>query len=354
MFWMGTSVADVVVNLRSAALEYTTKRRSARRTALLPIPLQDRQEITVSRTQARQRLGVASDRIMLLSVGREMKYRPCGAYDFLGTASRILDRHPNADLFIVGASQEGLRPWLRSPLHSRVHLLGPVDDPSTYQVAADVYLESFPYGSQTALLEAALAGLPVVPAYAPLFQLFVANDDALTHLLPNPADENAYAELAASLIGSVEHRERCGSMLRNALLKEHVGDGWTRRVEQLYALADNLLHVPGPIPHFAKESTTADIGMSEWRGDAAREAMKATTDEALATTLHQALIARLAGDFATARHRALVGLTKYPLQSLLWRTLAVSLLGRHAQAAKRSCSRFVFRSAAPEHAVDRL
>jgi glycosyltransferase involved in cell wall biosynthesis len=353
MFWVGTSVADLVVNLRSVALVHTTKRRYARLTALLPIPLQDRQA-RLSRNLVRERLGVAPDRVMLLSVGREMKYRPCGAYDFLGTASRILDSHPNADLFVVGASEAGLKSWLRSPLHSRIHLLGSVDDPSSYHVAADVYLESFPYGSQTALLEAALAGLPVVPAYAPLFQLFVANDDALAHLLPNPASEDAFVELAASLIASAEQRERCGSALREALLREHVGDGWVRRVERIYALAGALQHAPGPIPLSPKESTNADIGMSEWRGDAARASMKETTDETLAIAVHRAVIARLVGDFTTARHRALAGLAKYPFHGELWRTLAMSLLGRHAQAAKRSCSRFVFRSAAPEHAVDRV
>src|SRR5690606_34285328 len=103
-------------------------------------------------------------------------YRPCSHYDFTATARKILDRNLLAHLYVVGETLQGLAPYLRSSLHDRLHFVGPVDDAKLYRASADVYLESFPFGSQTALLEAALSGLPVVPAYAPLFPLLVAND----------------------------------------------------------------------------------------------------------------------------------------------------------------------------------
>ena len=43
---------------------------------------------------------------MLLSVGREEKYRPYGCYDFVETANKILDLQPEAHLYIVGESEE--------------------------------------------------------------------------------------------------------------------------------------------------------------------------------------------------------------------------------------------------------
>lgn len=334
MFWLGSSIADVIVNLRSAAVAHTTQRRFAQRSFVLPIPLKDRVG-EVTREQARDKLKWAPDRTVLLSVGREMKYRPCGSYDFLCTAGKVLDRHPHADLYVVGASLEGLRPWLHEPLHDRIHLLGSIADPSTYHAAADIYLESFPYGSQTALLEAALSGLPVVPAYAPLFPLFVANDDALTDLLPNPPNEQHWMELADGLISSIERRVELGRALRERLLADHVGPGWARRLEHLHQALQGVEHATSRIALRSKQVTNADVGMSEWRSDVASEAIGVEADEKTVLAIHRALTARLAENFVAARRGALGGIARSPFNVTLWRILLVSVLGRKAKIVKR-------------------
>jgi len=78
--------------------------------------------------------------------------------------------------------------------------VGSIEDPSVYRAAADIYLEGFPFGSQTALLEAALVALPVVSSYAPLFPLLAANDDAIQDLITNPKEEQEYMERVDLLI----------------------------------------------------------------------------------------------------------------------------------------------------------
>ena len=139
---------------------------------------------------------------MLLTIGRPLKYRPCGDHDFIATAGRVLEREIDAHLYVVGA--EPCRPCYRTcgaVAHERIHFEGPVADPTRYRAAADVYLESFPFGSNTALLEAALDGLGGVPAYAPLFPLLVAGNDSLSEIPAKSARaSHAYIERVCELL----------------------------------------------------------------------------------------------------------------------------------------------------------
>jgi hypothetical protein len=75
-FWVGASIADVVISLRGTGRALACKRRGLdpARSALLPIPL-GRIERNLSRQEARKRLGLGEDGLLLVSVARSVKYR---------------------------------------------------------------------------------------------------------------------------------------------------------------------------------------------------------------------------------------------------------------------------------------
>ena len=230
-FWLGSSVSDLVINLRSAAVEHTKARRFVCHNVVLPVPLEDRVQHE-SRREVRRTLGIPEQQIMLLSVGRPEKFRPSGKYDFASTVGTILDSNPRAHMYVVGETYSGIADHLRSAPHQRLHFVGAVEDPHPYRVAADVYLELFPFGSQTALLEAALCGLPVVRAYAPLFPLLVANDDTVNGLISTPVDEKDCVDRVTTLIQQPRLREALGSSLREGLLGTHSGEAWRRQLDE--------------------------------------------------------------------------------------------------------------------------
>lgn len=335
VFWLGGSVADVLVNLRRVGAEHTAARRFVGRHAVVPIPLRDRLGET-SRHDARRALGMGEDEVVLLSVGRGVKYRPCGAHDFVATAHRILERHPEAHLFVAGASQAGISPHLRRALHPRLHLEGTVRDPARHRAAADVYLESFPYGSQTALLEAALGGLPVVPAYAPLCPLLVASDDAVDDVVPHPRSEGEYVEQVDALVREPGRRRALGETLRRRLLVGHVGEGWLERLAALYRETDGLAHRPRPIPIAPCLSTEVDLGLARWHvmADGRRSSSAIPGTARGSAARHAAYVAKLVGDYRTARRHALRAVREDPSRTS-WRLLAVALLGRGARGLRR-------------------
>jgi hypothetical protein len=334
-FWPCSAVADAIIDLRSSASSFSAERRFARCSAVLPIPLAE-PALSLTRLQARRMLGIPSEQQMLLSVGRAVKFRPCGNHDFVGTAGQILERASQAHLYIVGASESDMAPYLRAAPHERIHFVGVIADPAPYQVAADVFLESFPFGSNTALLEAALAGLSVVPAYAPLFPLLVAGNDSLSDLLPNPAGEAAYVERVCKLIADARGRVAFGEALRERVRSHHVGDGWLDRLSALYRCTDALTHRPSPIPTTTCRTSSADIGLSLWRVMADGRTIHGAGASLGTTALlrHAAYVAKDVGDYARARKMATRAVLANPFEAASWRLLGASALGPSTPAVR--------------------
>jgi glycosyltransferase involved in cell wall biosynthesis len=327
LFWMGSSIADMVINLRTKGADLTAKRRFVSRNHVIPVPLQH-SEVKMSRWDARQVLGMENDWIVMLSIGRPEKYRPCGPYDFVATAGKILERWPNAHLYVVGESVEGIAPYLHCTVHHRLHFVGSVENPSLYHTASDIYLESFPFGSQTALLEAALSGLPVVSAYAPLFPLLVAVDDALEGLLDNPSNERDYMERVELLIGQPEERKEKGEELRACLLIDHVDEGWLNSLATMYRKTDSLVHNPRPITISSCHMADSDISLSLWHIMAGRTLAPSHLEDTMDMILcHAALVAKIVGNYATARSNTWRAIRHTPYRLVLWRLLVVVLLG---------------------------
>src|SRR5262249_34076460 len=119
-------------------------------------------------------------------------------------------------------------------LHPHMLVLGPRQDIAGYHAAADIYLEGFPFDSATALLEAALSGLPVVPvpAVAPL--PFSAHG-GLKATIPQTASVADYIDDAAHLAQSPVLRQERADRLRTAIAATSTPDAWSERLAALAA-----------------------------------------------------------------------------------------------------------------------
>jgi hypothetical protein len=261
VFWLGSSVADTVINLRPIGRTITECRRSARHNTLLPIPL-DEPPPALDREVARRQLGIPDDRVVLLSVGRANKYVPSATHNFFASVAAVLTEHPNAVMYLVGVDPEQARPHLDPATTDRFFCVGAVEDPAVYRTAADIYLEGFPFGSQTAMLEAGLAGLALVPAFAPTSRLVVTQDEAFDGLLTAAASEPAYREAVSELIRSAELRRDRGREGARKVRAVHFGTGWLDRLHNLYETMSGLTHSPRPIDAVSARSDQDDHGVA--------------------------------------------------------------------------------------------
>jgi len=264
VFWVGSSIADAVIDLRSVGSTLTGLRRSTPLNLLLPIPLTDVPPIDCH-SLGRTRIGVPEDQVVLVTVGRTEKYLPYEDRNFVRTGLRILEDNPQAHLYVVGVSADFAEARLGNPRHERLHFMGYVEDPSAYQHAADVYLESFPCGSQTALLEAALASVPFVRGYGPTIELLIANDAAINNLVPVPSTDEEYIAQASRLIREPKTRAALGRDLRESMVSLHTGTGWLEQLHSVYDVLGKLQHAPRSIPAMHALGDSTDIALSSWQ-----------------------------------------------------------------------------------------
>jgi len=334
-FWLGSSVADIIVNHREAGARWSEARRAPAVNAVLPIPLAE-PESCVGREEARRILGIPPDRLVLLTVGRAVKYRPTASHDFLKTLRKVLNGVPNSHLYVVGLSADEALEWQLDWKHPEIHLYGANPDPSIHRAAADLYLESMPFGSATALLEAGRQGLPVVLPFAPTCELLVTNH-GLEDLLSNPPTEEEYIRQVQCLLNNVEERKRLGESLRNRICSQHTGEGWRRQLAGLCAHARALKHEPRPIPTTDCAVSVLDIAVSEWQAFLNGDVASATRD---ARTVREIA---LMGAYRALWHREYRGALE-----LLWRCLcAFGLDTGLLVAAARVPAREVYRRCWP-------
>jgi glycosyltransferase involved in cell wall biosynthesis len=234
-FWLGANIADVVADYRLAGQAITLSQRGARVSGILPIPLSDPCE-RMPGPIAREKLGISGNSVVLLTIASPYKFTPYGGYDFLETITGILSHNKRAVLLAVGPAAEAR--WLEASrrVEGRIMALGKQSDLKIYHACADVYLDSFPFGSFTSVLEAGILGVPVVGMtniHAPMYtNLDVTSEKSKTHA--DSMDE--YRSLLEMMIENPDFRRVKGEECRAELSSIHLLPGWNNYLEKIIAL----------------------------------------------------------------------------------------------------------------------
>jgi hypothetical protein len=240
LFWVGTTIADRVIEFRELGRQWTRSFRGVDRSVMLPIPLEEapwNRWVDPGRYHAaRERLGISKQQVVLLTIGTAYKYEPAGEWDFLRAAADILDSCPEAVLIAVGPEPKDRWAKAIDRYGKRLQALGSKTDISNgnsdYHSAADIALGSFPFASQTAILECAWLGIPCVltPKAIP-FGL----DDLSFNGIDWPVTQQDYVEAAVRLIRSAALRQEQGTHLAGAVARHHCGKGWMGYLDRLRA-----------------------------------------------------------------------------------------------------------------------
>jgi hypothetical protein len=239
VFWAGCAVADLILEIRRSGHLWTTQLRGAGRSTILPIPLVSSAAATrppavvlQERRALRKSLGIPEDAIMLLTVGSAAKYEAMPGLDFIATAQEIIRACDNTYLVAIGPRDEGVWKAAKAATGGRILPLGYQQDATLFCRSADLYLEGFPLGSLTALLEAGQAGLMCVraPVDSPLP---FCSDSLSLDSVPQPKDLNDYVRTVVALVKNPQARAEGGLILRNAIESQHCGAGWLARLREI-------------------------------------------------------------------------------------------------------------------------
>jgi glycosyltransferase involved in cell wall biosynthesis len=243
IFWVGASVADVILNCRNSPQEdeWTARCRGNKRIMHLPIPLNEpgqRENRSGHdfelREIARSSLKLPTDALVMLTVGIDNKYTPLPGVDFLQAAGAVLKAQPKAYLIAVGPKFDARWMELREDVGERLIFVEkqPATSMATFFDAADIYLEGFPFGSTTSMFEAGLRGIACVltPKMCP--PPFTTDGIALQMMIQSD-DISDYVKCIHALLDDKEERQRIGQLLAKSIRLHHCGKGWARYLEEV-------------------------------------------------------------------------------------------------------------------------
>ncbi len=235
-FWIGRSVTDLVFDIRESGQYWTQQFRRICRSVIVPIPLEVgepgiRTPSSVEKIAARHDLKLPEQSVILLTVGNPAKYRAVGELCFTSIVERILSECPSTCLVAVGPICVGEWKSLSESFPGRVFAVGIKQQLSTWFRASDLYLEGFPMGSLTALLDAGLAGLACVRS-PQLVPLPFCSDGIALNEFPRPANLDEYVRITSELVRNSAKREELGQILKSSIMKYHCADGWRKKLEE--------------------------------------------------------------------------------------------------------------------------
>ncbi|QHC05394.1 glycosyltransferase [Anoxybacillus sp. PDR2] len=236
-FWLGANISDLVIDGRGIGFQISKERRLARGSHLIPLPLVASRQFE-NKNEIRRKFNIPDEMVILLTIADSYKFTPYTGLNYFETLSKILKKSRNVLLIIIGMDEKHpLAQKAKSLMNHNICFLGTFSNIEDFYKLADIYIESFPIGSPTAALDAAMRGIPVVHSLnnsSPLFtvEIFGETDKGF-------ANENEYINYVVELINSKDERCLLGEIQRKAVLKKHIGEMWNKRVDSLFSVVPN-------------------------------------------------------------------------------------------------------------------
>ena len=266
-FWIGRSAASLVMHMRESGQELGITRRGlgAEDSFVLERPLQLPRR-TASRADAKRRLGMDPQQVVIGTAADPTKYRPVSGTSFLDLMVPVLRAHPDAVLLAAGpARDEGMWQDANVATNGRVRALGLLHDMRPFHQAADIYLDSFPFASLTSLLESGSLGNPTVTyrGHPREADVLGADTRGLDDLMCAPTNPHAFHHVLSELVGDPEHRRQLGERTAERIVATHTGAGWLERTEAMYlaAAARPERIVPGSMRGDSEVDVLVDLVM---------------------------------------------------------------------------------------------
>lgn len=253
VYWTGFSSTDRIIDIRLKGQALTRRRRTSTGLQFLPIPLVSRP--LGNKKSSREKLGLPSDQVVVLSIGGGYKYKPYGGLSFIEAAVKLCQANNNILVLVVGPPADS-EEWKRASDRTggKLRTLGTINQIEDYYHACDIYLDSFPIGSLTASLDAALYGKPVVMSPCTITPL-LGIDHAYDGMEPPQNSLEAYLEYIGCLVNDSQSRDEMGARQRASISGVHVGGGWNQY------LVDLIKDIPSC--HRTRLPSQADLGVSD-------------------------------------------------------------------------------------------
>lgn len=253
VFWLGARFVDLVVNTRRSGQAICASRRGIEdtRNALLPLCLEppSPEFARTDAADAKRRLGLSEDSIVLLTIARAVKFRFLGGLSFADALLPVLRHDRRVHLVAVGPG--GSADWTSAEAEVPGQILSFSErtDTGDFYAAADIYIDSFPFPSITSLHEAGLAGLPLVTRFpfGAGCEIMGADSIGLDEVLVRTFSLEDFQAAVSRMVNDAGLRADIGDKTKASIEKINMGVGWRSALDGIYDQVLSAEKMPDPL-----------------------------------------------------------------------------------------------------------
>jgi glycosyltransferase involved in cell wall biosynthesis len=211
------------------------------RSVLLPIIIEPTHR-NLSPSQAKQKIGLPEDSILLLSVARAVKYKTIDGISFADAHLPLLEKYEKVFLIVVGPNNPADWATAIQKTEGRIRVISETPNTAIFYQAADIYVDSFPFVSNTSLLEAGSYAVPLVTRnpYSDASEILGADMPGLTGNMIQVRDIQEYIATLSHLIEDEKLRQSLGEATSKKIAETHWGNHWQQKLENLYMSAMSI------------------------------------------------------------------------------------------------------------------
>lgn len=167
MFWLGVSIADMVVDFRQ--IQITQSRRDITNIFVLGLPCMqvfEKRTACGNKQRFRKELGIDDSDFVLVTTGTPFKYHRIGSNSLCKQLVEIIRREERIRCYAIGPDKDvDYWHWANVVSKGRILPLGVISDKEKYNKylqSADLYIGSYPFSGGVASLDAVQCGLPII------------------------------------------------------------------------------------------------------------------------------------------------------------------------------------------------
>lgn len=234
LFWLGASIADLVIDLRPSGQKLTLTRRSCNNSCILPIPLDFKKDF--NRNEIRKKYEINQNEIIILTIASNYKFRSINSHNYLNIVKDIVNKVDNCKVYIIGPNDTGKWHEINIETGGKIKALGVVTEIEEFYQMADIYLDCFMMGSMTSLLDASKYGLSIIKftnSHCPILTEFDEEFEVCSYNNIN----DIIQEINKIKSGNIETYEKYKS-INNAIEKNHISDT-QEKIKNIYSRLDN-------------------------------------------------------------------------------------------------------------------
>ena len=244
VLWVGAGMVEAVVSTRRSGADLCVARRGipADRNFVLPLCL-ERAPRRLTRSEAKYRIGLPKDSVMILTIARAVKFRPIDGLGFADAFVPLLKCDRRRHLVVIGPL--GTVDWsaAEAQVPGQIIVMAERADTATFYEAADIYVDSFPFPSITSLLEAGLREVPLITRYPYGLgcEIMGADSVGIDDVLVRTRRLSEFRETLHALLADSGGRHDLGRRTRASIEATNLGPAWRQHLRALY---DDVLCLP--------------------------------------------------------------------------------------------------------------